>query len=81
MATALDNKLEHKLFVWKLGKILLDFGFASIQDDGSLVTPEDQKAGILNFDGTILTMDGSTQKRDGHPTVTLYDGSLPEFLG
>ncbi len=57
-------------------KFPLDFGFASIQEDGTLVVPEDHKACILNLDETALTMDGSTQTGGGRPTVTFYDGSF-----
>ncbi len=56
---------------------LVEFGFGTRNEDGTVHVRDEQKSCILNLDESALSMDGSTQKKGGRPTVTFYDGSLP----
>ncbi len=58
-------------------QFLVDYGFGTIQESGKIEVSDEQRARILNLDESALSLDGSTQKRGGHPTVRFYDGSLP----
>ena len=49
---------------------LVEYGFATINEDGSLHITEEMKARILNFDKTCFSLDGSNSNRGGRPTVT-----------
>mmetsp|Transcript_9909 Transcript_9909/g.21071 ORF Transcript_9909/g.21071 Transcript_9909/m.21071 type:complete len:138 (-) Transcript_9909:1134-1547(-) len=58
-------------------QFLLESGFGTIQENGKIDVPDEQRSCILNLDESALSLDGSTQKRGGCPTVTFYNGSLP----
>jgi hypothetical protein len=54
-------------------KCVVEYGFTTINPDGSLYFPDEMKARIINMDKTCLSLDGSNSNRGGHPTVTYYD--------
>ncbi len=62
---------------WKA--FLVSFGFGRRNEDGTVHVPDEQKSFILNLDESALLMDGSTQKKGRHPTVTFYEGLLPVY--
>jgi hypothetical protein len=62
---------------------VVEYGFATINTDGSLHFPDEMKARIINIDETFLSLDGSNSNRGGRPTVTYYDvdiGPLFTFI-
>ncbi len=56
---------------------MVNSGFATCMEDGTVNVPDEQKKRILNLGESALLMDGSTQKKGSCPSVTLYDRSLP----
>ncbi len=58
---------------------VVEYGFATINEDGSLNFPEKMKARIINMDETCLSLDGSNSNRGGRPTVTYHDVCFPQL--
>ena len=58
-------------FGWEM--FVVEYGFVTINSDGSLYFPDKMKARIINMDETCLSLDGSNSNRGGRPTVTYYD--------
>ena len=66
-----------KMWFDSFDRFLVEFGFGSLMEDGSVFVSDEQKARILNVDETALLMDGTMQNKGGRPTVTFFNGSLP----
>jgi len=58
---------------------IVEYGFATINTDGSLHFPGEMKARIINMDEACLSLDGSNSNRGGRPTVTYYDVRFPQL--
>jgi hypothetical protein len=60
-------------------KFVVEYGFATINPDGSLYFSDKMKARIINMDETCLSLDVSNSNRGGRPTVTYYDVCFPQL--
>jgi hypothetical protein len=58
---------------------IVKYGFATINEDGSLHFPEKMKARILNMDETCLLLNGSNGNQGGRPTVMYYNVRFPQL--
>ena len=64
-------------FGWEM--FVVEYGFVTINSDGSLYFPDKMKARIINMDETCLSLDGSNSNRGGRPTVTYYNVRFPQL--
>ncbi len=55
----------------------VEYGFATINKDGSLHFTEKMKARMLNMDETCLSTDGSNGNRGGRPDCDVLRRTLP----
>ena len=54
-------------------KFVVEYGFVTINDDGSLYFTEEMKARIINIDKTCLSLDRINSNQGGDPTVMYYN--------
>ncbi len=57
----------------------MEYGFATINENGELIFDEELKKRIANLDETCLSLDGNNGNRGGRPTVTYYDVRFPQL--
>lgn len=57
-----------------MGKIVLEFGFGTVKDDGKVIVPNEQKSHILNLDESAVLLVGSTQQCGGCPLWSASSG-------
>ncbi len=58
---------------------VVEYGFATINENGELIFDEELKKRIANLDKTCLSLDGNNGNRGGPPTVTYYDVRFPQL--
>ena len=56
---------------------LIELGFATADEMGHTVIPEEQLNNIVNINETCLSFDGSHGNQGGRPEVSFYDPNLP----
>ena len=57
---------------------LIELGFATADEMGHAVIPEEQLNNIVNINETCLSLDGSQGNQGGRPEVSFYDPNLPQ---
>ena len=58
---------------------VVEYGFATINQNGQLHFDEEMKMRVLNLDETNMSLDGSNGNRGGRPTATYYDVRFPQL--
>ena len=63
---------------WRIDLEALCFGF---HDEGTndFIIPEEQLRRIINLDESCLSLDGSSGRRGGRPSVSFFDPNLPRL--
>ena len=56
---------------------LVELGFATRDEDGTVRIPNEQLPFIINFDETCLSLDGVSGNKGGRRPITLHDPHLP----
>ncbi len=58
---------------------VVEYGFATINQNGQLLFDKKMKMRVLNLDETNLSLDGSNGNRGGRPRATYYDLRFPQL--